>query len=115
MGIQMRVEFSPRMELCFSEERREMSPGDLRSKLPLETVLPSETISPPESENVSADSVFHLDAFLYDDELEQRLVEEGAIPRAICNKCGSKDTTPITFVTHSCSLNRLEYIFTTLL
>ena len=49
-----------------------------------------------ESENVSADSVFHLDAFLYDDELEQRLVEEGAIPRALCNKCGSRDTTPIS-------------------
>ena len=59
-----------------------------------------------ESENVSADSVFHLDAFLYDDELEQRLVEEGAIPRALCNKCGSRDTTPISkFINHHTKYN----------
>ena len=59
-----------------------------------------------ESENVSADSVFHLDAFLYDDELEQRLVEEGAIPRALCNKCGSRDTTPISkFINHHAKSN----------
>ena len=49
-----------------------------------------------ESEEVSAESVFHLDAFLYDDELEQSLVEEGKIPRAFCKKCGSRDTQPIS-------------------
>ena len=69
-----------------------------------------------ESENVSADSVFHLDAFLYDDELEQRLVEEGAIPRALCNKCGSKDTTPISkLINHhaNSSSERVRLIRTT--
>ena len=49
-----------------------------------------------ESENVSADSVFHLDAFLYDDELEQSLVDEGRISRAVCKKCGSRDTQPMS-------------------
>jgi hypothetical protein len=87
----------------------------LRSSLPLEAVLPSEQISAPASESVTPASVFHLDAFLYDDEDEQRLVDEGKISRAVCKKCGSKDTEAITYVTHSCSRDRLEYIFTSLL
>ena len=40
--------------------------------------------------------MFHLDAFLYDDELEQRLIDDGSIARAVCNKCGSKDTQPLS-------------------
>ena len=49
-----------------------------------------------ESENVSADSVFHLDAFLYDDELEQSLLDEGKISRTVCKKCRSRDTQPLS-------------------
>jgi hypothetical protein len=45
---------------------------------------------------VTPASVFHLDAFLYDDEDEQRLVDEGKISRAVCKKCGSKDTEAIS-------------------
>ena len=34
----------------------------------------------------------HVDAFLYDEDEEEALVEEGKITRAICNACGSTDT-----------------------
>ncbi len=39
------------------------------------------------------EGVISVDAFLYDEEQEERLVEEGVLPRARCNRCGSKDTT----------------------
>ena len=39
----------------------------------------------------SANTV-HVDAFLYDEEEEDRLVEEGKLVRAFCKRCGSKDT-----------------------
>ena len=40
--------------------------------------------------------MFHLDAFLYDDELEQSMIDDGLIPRAVCKKCGSRDTQPLS-------------------
>ena len=51
-------------------------------------------------------SVFHLDAFLYDEADEDRLVEEGKISRAVCTKCGSKELVP----TSECPSNDLKYL-----
>jgi len=49
-------------------------------------VLPSECIF-GDNDTVS------LDLFLFDEEDEERLEEEGLISRARCNQCGSTDTT----------------------
>ena len=84
--------------------------GDIRAQMPLEAVLQSESIVYPtvgEDAGLNPGNSVHVDAFLYDDELEQRLVEEGAIPRALCNKCGSRDTTPISkfFQSSACKIH----------
>ncbi|QQP35622.1 Uncharacterized protein FKW44_023897, partial [Caligus rogercresseyi] len=59
---------------------------DIRGVVPLEAVLPSEAIAHPE-----ANAYLHLDAFLYDEEDEERLLEEGKLPKGICADCGSKN------------------------
>ena len=55
--------------------------------MPVEACLPSEVIK-----SSSDPSVVHVDAFLYDEDEEEVLVEEGKITRAICNVCSSTDT-----------------------
>ncbi|XP_040574886.1 uncharacterized protein [Lepeophtheirus salmonis] len=88
---------------------REIS-NDIRAHLPLEAVMPSESIHHPDSEDF-----LHLDAFLYDEEDEEKLVEDGKLPKQICGDCGSKNTRQIKLITHSCSKDLLEYIFRNLL
>jgi len=48
-------------------------------------VLPTETI-------VYKEDTVSVDAFLYDQEDEDRLAEEGKLSRAVCTKCGSMET-----------------------
>ena len=78
--------------------------ADLRSQLPMEAVLPTEEIRPP---TVGADAgmnlqtVRHLDAFLYDEVEEDRLVEDGELAKDYCGKCGSTD---IRQFSKSCNL-----------
>merc|ERR1719450_355956 len=57
----------------------------------------------------------HLDAFLYDEDGEEALVQEGLLSRSYCQDCGSRNIDDLTFVTHSCSKERLEFIFCGLL
>ena len=38
----------------------------------------------------------HVDAFLYDDERVDELVENGQISRSFCTSCGSRETRPLS-------------------
>ena len=92
--------------------------ADIRTRLPLEAVFPSENIVFPtlgEDSCLSATNSVHVDAFLYDEALEEELVQEGSLQRSYCKECGSKNIEDLTFITHSCSKERLEYIFSGLL
>jgi len=61
-----------------------------------------------------ANTIF-LDAFLYDAATEEAMIEEGVLPTAYCKVCRSKDIENYNYVTHSCSKEVLEAIFTSLL
>jgi len=88
--------------------------ADIRARVPLEAVMPSENIVHPTSGDDSilnpVNSV-HVDAFLYDEDGEEALVQEGHLSRSYCRDCGSRNTADLTFITHSCSKERLELIF----
>eukprot|EP00095_Tigriopus_kingsejongensis_P007271 maker-scaffold144_size312663-snap-gene-2.36 protein:Tk07271 transcript:maker-scaffold144_size312663-snap-gene-2.36-mRNA-1 annotation:"hypothetical protein L798_15132" len=89
---------------------------DLRARLPLAAVLPSEDIRPPAGQaEFNPSTTIHLDAFLYDEADEDALVQAGKIPKSACRQCGSQNVQDMTVVTHSCSRNQLEFIFTCLL
>jgi hypothetical protein len=88
--------------------------GDIRARVPLEAVMPTETIVHPtlgEDSTLTSVNSVHLDAFLYDEEGEEALVQEGLLSRSYCQDCGSRNIEDLTFITHSCSKERLEYIF----
>ncbi|KAK2707153.1 hypothetical protein QYM36_014987, partial [Artemia franciscana] len=59
----------------------------------------------------NATNTIHVDAFLYDDDLLDSLVEDGKLSRSYCKDCGSKNTSPLNFVSHSASIPRLRVIF----
>jgi len=89
----------------------------LRTKLPTHATLESENIMFPtvgEDAKLNSNNTVHVDAFLYDEEEEEKLVEEGLLTRAFCRDCGSKNTEQFTFITHSCSQEKLEFMFTEL-
>lgn len=86
----------------------------LRPMVPVNAVFPSESILvPKKGENADCDpaTTVHVDAFLYDDEAIDELVEQGRLSRSYCKACGSHDTAPLTFISHSASARRAEFIF----
>jgi len=92
--------------------------GDIRARVPLEAVMPTESILHPtigDDSNLTAVNSVHLDAFLYDEDGEEALVQEGLLSRSYCQDCGSRNIEDLTFITHSCSKERLEFIFCGLL
>lgn len=92
--------------------------GSLRNVLPLEAVLPSESIVYPssgEDAGLSPQNCVHVDSFLYDEAGEEVLVEEGKLARSFCQDCGSRNVEELTYITHSCSKERLQLIFSDLL
>jgi len=92
--------------------------GDIRARVPLEAVMPTETIIHPttgEDSTLNSVNSVHLDAFLYDEDGEEALVQEGLLARSYCQDCGSRNIEDLTFITHSCSKERLEFIFCGLL
>jgi len=92
--------------------------GDIRARVPLEAVMPTENIIHPtigDDSTLNAGNSVHLDAFLYDEEGEELLVQEGLLSRSFCQDCGSRNIEDLTFITHSCSKERLELIFCGLL
>jgi len=91
---------------------------EMRGAVPLAAVLESETILPPtvgEDAGLDLKNTVHLDSFLYDAQEEERLLADGTIPKSICRDCGSKNTEEITIITHSCSHEKIEFIFRGLL
>lgn len=92
--------------------------SDLRSLVPKTAIMPSEKIITPKSgDNSDCDPkhTIHVDGFLYDQSEIDELVEEGKLQNHFCKDCGSHNTAPLTYVTHSASRDRLDFIFSTLL
>ena len=92
--------------------------ADIRSQLPLDAVLKSENIIYPtigDDSNLTSTNTVHVDAFLYDEAAEDALVEDGLLSRSYCKDCGSRNIEDLTFITHSCSKERLEHMFGSLL
>ena len=92
--------------------------ADIRAQLPLDAVFKSENIIYPtvgDDCDLTSTNTVHVDAFLYDEAGEEALVQDGLLSRSYCKDCGSRNIEDLTFVTHSCSKVRLEYMFGKLL
>lgn len=92
----------------------EIIAGDIRSQMPQEAILKSETIVYPtvgEDASLNPSNSVHVDAFLYDEDGEEALVQEGLLCRNYCGDCGSRNIEEINIITHSCSKARLRNIF----
>jgi len=64
---------------------------------------------------MNASNTIHVDGFLFDAQDEEEMTERGILPTAVCKDCGSRNTQSLNYITHSCSKETLEYIFTSLL
>eukprot|EP00112_Aurelia_sp_Birch-Aquarium-sp1_P012207 Seg2566.1 transcript_id=Seg2566.1/GoldUCD/mRNA.D3Y31 product="hypothetical protein" protein_id=Seg2566.1/GoldUCD/D3Y31 len=53
----------------------------------------------------------HIDAFLYDDEDIDSLVDRGLLSRNFCADCKSLNTQPISFISHSMSMLQMAFLF----
>ncbi|KAM3728472.1 Leucine carboxyl methyltransferase [Dirofilaria immitis] len=90
---------------------------DIRSELPTIAILPSETMYWPQSgldSDCNRDTTVHVDAFLYDDDDVDELVDRGTLSREYCAQCGCREIMPLTFISHSLSIDQLRYAFTVL-
>ncbi|XP_036607586.1 uncharacterized protein LOC118843905 isoform X2 [Trichosurus vulpecula] len=83
---------------------------DLRNCLPLETMLPSEQVAIQKIKQ-QPEAIIHIDAFLYDDDFIDSLCEEGKMSRNYCMACGSHQTAPLGFISHSFSPLELKFIY----
>ncbi|KAF9156098.1 hypothetical protein BG015_007275 [Linnemannia schmuckeri] len=91
---------------------------DLRERLPVNAEAPSEQITIPSSDEFAGytkDNVVHVDGFLYTEDDVDELCDEGKLSRNYCQKCGSKDTKPLNFISHSASVVQLQFLFQVLL
>ncbi|MFH4980507.1 hypothetical protein AB6A40_007216 [Gnathostoma spinigerum] len=88
--------------------------ADIRNELPCTAVLPSENLHWPKSgtdSDIKPETTVHVDSFLYEDDEVDNLVEIGKLSRDFCTQCGSRDIKPLTFISHSLSVDQLRYIF----
>ncbi|XP_004637173.1 uncharacterized protein LOC101582085 [Octodon degus] len=83
---------------------------DLRNCLPLETMLASEPVALQKIQQ-QPEPTAHMDAFLYDEDFIDSLCEEGRMSRNYCMVCGSRQTAPLGFISHSFSLVELKFIY----
>ncbi|XP_025127316.2 uncharacterized protein LOC102415281 isoform X4 [Bubalus bubalis] len=83
---------------------------DLRNCLPLQTMLSSEHLALQKIQQQPEPTV-HVDAFLYDEDFIDSLCEEGKMSRNYCMVCGSHQTAPLGFISHSFSLMELKFIY----
>lgn len=86
----------------------------VRELVPENAVLPSENIIWPtrgEVADCSPETTVHVDAFLYGDDEIDDLVERGKLSRNYCRACGSRDTAPLSFISHSASRRRAQFVF----
>ncbi|VDN06329.1 unnamed protein product [Thelazia callipaeda] len=86
---------------------------DIRNELPVTAELPSEALFLQQA-GYDSDTTVHVDAFLYDDEDVDVLVDDGTLSRDYCAQCGSRKILPLTFISHSLSIDQLRYAFTIL-
>ncbi|XP_054828021.1 uncharacterized protein LOC129324683 [Eublepharis macularius] len=83
---------------------------DLRRFLPTEAMLASEPFAIQKLHQQPKPTV-HVDAFLYDDESIDSLCEEGKMSRNYCLICGSHQTAPLEFISHSFSVSELKFLY----
>lgn len=91
---------------------------DIKKLVPFNAVFPSEKlIQPTKGENADCDPRFteHIDAFLYENYELDDLERENKISRYYCKNCHSRNIAPITFISHSASRRRIEFIFNSLI
>ncbi|XP_007436859.2 uncharacterized protein LOC103058005 isoform X1 [Python bivittatus] len=87
---------------------------DIRHRLPVEAVLNSEHNALQKLHEQTVPTI-HVDAFLYDDDCIDSLCEEGKMSRNYCVACGSHQTAPLEFISHSFSLMELKFLYQELL
>lgn len=98
----------------WAEKRLKNITKDIKRIIPLQGVLETEKIRHPEEGKGLAcepSTTVHVDSFLYSDEDIDKLCDEGKMSRNYCKKCGSHNTAPLTFISHSSSLVQLKFIF----
>ncbi|XP_007891560.1 uncharacterized protein zgc:109986 [Callorhinchus milii] len=83
---------------------------DLRNCLPVGAVLSSEPLAFKKTHQ-KQDPTVNVDAFLYDDDLIDSLCEQGKMSRNYCLSCGSHDTAPLSFISHSFSPLEIKFLF----
>uniref|UniRef100_A0AC35U9K1 DOT1 domain-containing protein n=1 Tax=Rhabditophanes sp. KR3021 TaxID=114890 RepID=A0AC35U9K1_9BILA len=92
--------------------------NELRKIVPSEGIFESENIhfntSGPDSDCIPF-STIHVDAFLYDDDMMDDMVENDEIRTYYCKNCKSDNVEKKTVISHSLSVLQLEYIFEYLL
>ncbi|KAF8783452.1 uncharacterized protein LOC129963996 [Argiope bruennichi] len=84
---------------------------DIKTLVPTEAIFPSEQVNHSKIGNGSNEPIIHVDSFLFEDDHIDALVEEGKLSRNYCKSCGSVEVAPITFISHSASVQRIEFIF----
>eukprot|EP00302_Diacronema_sp_CCMP2436_P023419 CAMPEP_0179926378 /NCGR_PEP_ID=MMETSP0983-20121128/7752_1 /TAXON_ID=483367 /ORGANISM="non described non described, Strain CCMP 2436" /LENGTH=376 /DNA_ID=CAMNT_0021830011 /DNA_START=125 /DNA_END=1256 /DNA_ORIENTATION=+ len=98
-----------------AEESLEAIRQALRKRVGPKAVDPDETFyfpaHLPEFEGYTAESVEHVDAFLYDEAELDDLVEEGKLSRYYAGPAGPRDMKELNFVSHSFSVAQLRFIF----
>lgn len=98
----------------WAEKRLKNITKDIKRIIPLQGVLETEKIRHPEEGKGLAcepSTTVHVDSFLYSDEDIDKLCDEGKMSRNYCKQCGSHNTAPLTFISHSSSLVQLKFIF----
>ncbi|XP_033733727.1 uncharacterized protein LOC117322893 isoform X2 [Pecten maximus] len=91
---------------------------EMREMLPVNATSPTERILTPVSgpnSDCDPSTTVHVDAFLYDDDVIDSLCDDGKMSRNYCQQCGSKEISPLTFITHSASVKQIKYMFRHLL
>uniref|UniRef100_A0A8C5S7V5 Uncharacterized protein n=1 Tax=Laticauda laticaudata TaxID=8630 RepID=A0A8C5S7V5_LATLA len=83
---------------------------DIRHRLPVGAVLNSEHNALQKLHEQAVPTI-HVDAFLYDDDCIDSLCEEGKMSRNYCLACGSHQTAPLEFISHSFSLVELKFLY----
>ncbi|XP_066492890.1 uncharacterized protein [Tiliqua scincoides] len=83
---------------------------DLRHSLPTEAMLNSEPLA-IQKLNQQTKPTVHIDAFLYDDDCIDSLCKEGKMSRNFCLSCGSHQTAPLEFISHSFSIAELKFLY----
>uniref|UniRef100_T1JFA0 Methyltransferase type 11 domain-containing protein n=1 Tax=Strigamia maritima TaxID=126957 RepID=T1JFA0_STRMM len=86
---------------------------DVRSMVATSGILPSEAILPPPTLDIR--HTVQIDSFLYDDEILDEYFEAGKMAKYYCTNCEARTIRPLNILSHSMSIDRLSFIFTSLL